>query len=47
MESLTENKPLLYSIFGSFLAVAALVTGLLPDLSAQFGIVDFPLDVSN
>ena len=46
MESLTENKPLLWSIICSFLAVVALVTGLLPDLSNQFGIVDFPLDVS-
>ena len=45
MESLTENKPLLWSIVGSFLAVLALVTGLLPELSNQFAIVEFPLDV--
>ncbi|XP_054157015.1 endoplasmic reticulum transmembrane helix translocase-like [Oppia nitens] len=44
MESLTENKPLLYSIIGSFVAVICLVTGLLPDLSNQFGIVEFSLD---
>jgi hypothetical protein len=46
MESLRENKPLLWSIFASFFAVVALVTGLLPDLANQFSIVEFPIDVS-
>lgn len=46
MESLRENKPLLWCIIGSFFAVLALVTGFLPDLANQFAIVEFPADVS-
>ncbi|RWS12635.1 manganese-transporting ATPase 13A1-like protein, partial [Dinothrombium tinctorium] len=44
MESLTENKPLLWSIVGSILTVIALVTGLFPDLATQFSIVEFPAE---
>ncbi|XP_053209621.1 endoplasmic reticulum transmembrane helix translocase-like [Panonychus citri] len=42
MESLRQNKPLMYSIFGSIIAVIALVTGYFPDLAQQFAIVEFP-----
>ncbi|UYV65601.1 ATP13A1 [Cordylochernes scorpioides] len=41
MESLTENRPLLYSLLGSGVALVCLVTNFLPDLSAQFEIVEF------
>ncbi|KAF4518172.1 hypothetical protein B566_EDAN007864 [Ephemera danica] len=44
MESLSENRALLYSLLGSGLAVLALAMGLLPDLAAQFEIVDFPYE---
>ena len=42
MESLRENKALMYSLCatGSFIALLAL--GWLPEISDQFGIVDFP-----
>lgn len=44
MESLWENKPLLYSLFGSAAAIVALTSGMLPDLATQFEIVEFPPD---
>ena len=47
MESLKENKPLLWSIIGSILAIMALISGLLPDIANQFAIVEFPTDVSH
>lgn len=46
MESLTENKALMYSILGSAGAVLALAMGVVPDVAYQFEIVDFPPDVS-
>lgn len=46
MESLKENKALLYSILGSGGVVLALALGLVPELSDQFEIIDFPPDVS-
>lgn len=46
MESLKQNKALLYSILGSGGVVLALTLGLVPELSAQFEIIDFPPDVS-
>jgi len=46
MESLRQNKPLLWSIFISLFAVVTLVTGLFSNLATQFSIVEFPLDVS-
>lgn len=45
MESLTQNKPLLWSVVCSISAVVALVTGWFPDLANQFSIVEFPLEV--
>ncbi|XP_023310344.1 manganese-transporting ATPase 13A1 isoform X2 [Anoplophora glabripennis] len=44
MESLKQNKALLYSILGSGGVVLALTLGLVPELSAQFEIIDFPPD---
>nr|CAD7401526.1 unnamed protein product [Timema poppensis] len=44
MESLTENKALLYSIVGSAGAILALALGVFPDMAYQFEIVDFPSD---
>lgn len=45
MESLTENKPLFYSTVISLTALFTLLMGLLPDLSKQFDIVEFPAEV--
>ncbi|XP_059481282.1 endoplasmic reticulum transmembrane helix translocase [Neocloeon triangulifer] len=42
MESLSENKSLLYSLLGSGGAVLALAMGLVPEFAIQFEIVDFP-----
>merc|ERR1711860_183339 len=44
MESLRENTALLYSLFctGSFIVLLAL--GWMPEVSEQFGIIDFPDD---
>ncbi|XP_067001393.2 endoplasmic reticulum transmembrane helix translocase [Anabrus simplex] len=44
MESLSENKALLYSIVGSAGAILALAMGIVPDLAYQFEIVDFPAE---
>ena len=46
MESLTENKPLFYSIAVSMGALASLLMGFLPEVSKQFELVEFPQDVS-
>lgn len=46
MESLRENKFLMYSIMISGLIVAALALNLSPELTATFQIVEFPDDVS-
>ena len=46
MESLKENKPLLYSIIFSASAAVVLACRLMPELNEQFQIVDFPADVS-
>ena len=45
MESLYENKPLLYSLVMSWLAVLCLSQGWLPDFSKQFEIIEFPHEV--
>lgn len=45
MASLRENKPLLISIVASFATIAAMAAGLVPDLAAQFEIVEFPPEV--
>lgn len=46
MESLWENKPLLWSIILSGLAIVALLTGSSPEFNEQFGLVDIPSEVS-
>lgn len=45
MESLRQNKALLYSIIGSSAVVLALTLGIAPDLAAQVEIIDFPHEV--
>jgi len=42
MESLLENRPLLYSLAGAGGFVVMLALGWLPEFSNQFSIVDFP-----
>ncbi|KAJ8682038.1 hypothetical protein QAD02_017830 [Eretmocerus hayati] len=44
MESLTQNKLLLYSLAGSTAAIFALALGIVPEIAQQFEIVDFPSD---
>ncbi|XP_043596060.1 endoplasmic reticulum transmembrane helix translocase [Bombus pyrosoma] len=44
MESLLQNKSLLYSLIGNATVILALACGFLPNLAAQFEIVDFPSD---
>ncbi|KAL1123867.1 hypothetical protein AAG570_001637 [Ranatra chinensis] len=41
MESLLENKPLLYSIVGATGSIFALALGLIPEVASQFEIVEF------
>ena len=41
METLTENKPLLYSILGSAGALFILASGIVPELSASLQIETF------
>ena len=45
MCSLWENKPLMYSIVGSFGLIFVLVTGAMPEFSEQFSVVEFPQEV--
>lgn len=45
MESLRQNKALLYSIVGSMAVVLALALGIIPELSAEFEIIIFPDEV--
>lgn len=47
MESLTENRPLFYSIAISMGALFTLLMGWMPEVSAQFELVEFPKDVSS
>lgn len=42
MESLLENKALLYSLLGSGGVILALAVGIVPEFAQQFEIVDFP-----
>ncbi|XP_043245096.1 endoplasmic reticulum transmembrane helix translocase-like isoform X2 [Amphibalanus amphitrite] len=44
MESLWENRPLLYSIVGSLAVVFAMASCVMPDLNEQFSVVMFPDD---
>lgn len=46
MESLPENKPLVWSLAVSLLAIIGLLLGSSPDFSSQFGLVDIPVEVS-
>ena len=45
METLIENKPLLYSILGSAGAVLTLASGVIPELSASLQIETFTEEV--
>lgn len=42
MSSLFENKPLLYSVLSSGLAILALASNTIPEFSAKFEIVPLP-----
>uniref|UniRef100_A0A8C7YK06 Endoplasmic reticulum transmembrane helix translocase n=1 Tax=Oryzias sinensis TaxID=183150 RepID=A0A8C7YK06_9TELE len=44
MESLSENRPLLWSIALSGLAIVALLTGSSPEFNEQFALVDIPAE---
>ncbi|XP_034230905.1 manganese-transporting ATPase 13A1 [Thrips palmi] len=44
MESLNENRPLMFSIMGSTAFIFALALGVFPDVATLFEIVDFPLE---
>ncbi|XP_075433887.1 endoplasmic reticulum transmembrane helix translocase [Ascaphus truei] len=44
MESLCENKPLLWSIILSGLAIVGLLFGSSPEFNEQFGLVDIPME---
>lgn len=46
MESLSENRPLLWSIALSGLAIVGLLTGSSPEFNEQFSLVDIPTEVS-
>ena len=45
MESLRENKPLLYSLMVSGGAIVALSSGLIPELQEQFQLVELEPEV--
>lgn len=47
MESLSENRPLLWSIALSALAIVGLLTGSSPEFNEQFALVDIPTEVSS
>ena len=47
MASLTENRPLLYSLLISASVLFVLASGLFPDLSAMFEIEVFSEEVSD
>jgi len=47
MESLRENKPLLYSLIFSGAAITAIASGLLPDISNHFELVELTTEASN
>lgn len=45
MESLRENRALLYSLSGTASFIAILALGWIPELTEQFAIIDFPDEV--
>ena len=47
MESLRENRLLMYSILASSGVVLCLALNLVPDIQSAFQIIDFPDDVSS
>ena len=47
MESLKENKPLLYSIIFSASAAVALAARISPEFNEQFQIVEFTVEFRN
>lgn len=46
MESLPENRPLVWSLAVSLLAIVGLLLGSSPEFNSQFGLVDIPVEVS-
>ena len=46
MESLVQNKALLFSLVGNSAIILLLASGFLPELAVPFEIVDFPSPVS-
>ncbi|XP_060037876.1 endoplasmic reticulum transmembrane helix translocase isoform X3 [Erinaceus europaeus] len=44
MESLLENRPLVWSLAVSLLAIVGLLLGSSPDFNSQFGLVDIPVE---
>lgn len=46
MESMKDNKPLLYSVIGPLSFVILLVTNSIPDIAEKFSVVEFPPEVS-
>ena len=47
MESLMENKALLYALFGTSALVIGLACGFLPTIAFQLEVVEFPSEVSD
>lgn len=46
MESLIENRPMLFSILSSGIAVFLLASNVVPALNTKFELVDFPDEVN-
>ena len=46
MESLPENRPLVWSLAVSLFAIVGLLLGSSPDFNSQLGLVDIPVEVS-
>lgn len=44
MESLPENRPLVWSLAVSLFAIVGLLLGSSPDFNSQFGLVDIPVE---
>ncbi|XP_013085670.2 endoplasmic reticulum transmembrane helix translocase-like [Biomphalaria glabrata] len=47
MERLRDNKPLMYSLFFSSMAVLVLASGIIPELQQQFELVQLPSEFRN
>lgn len=46
MESLFENKPMLYSVIGSGIGVFLLACNAMPEVNEKFQLVELPEDVN-